>query len=70
MLYKEKDNGVKKCRIAARGDQLAPDPAVPTHASVPSDGDKMFALACMQADCAELADNLNIRDFDITGAFT
>ena len=69
VLYKEKDDSRFTCRIAARGDKLPPDPNTLTHASVPSDGDKMFSLAAMQAQFEGRGESLNIRDFDVTGAF-
>jgi len=69
VLYKDKVDGRSTCRIAGRGDRLPQLPDAPTHASVSSDGDKMLALALMQAHCASRSETLQMRDFDVVGGF-
>jgi hypothetical protein len=69
-FYKDKADGRETCRIAANGKRDSTfDPTVVTSTSVASDGDKMCAIASMQAHCASRGEELHMVSYDIVGGF-
>ena len=69
MLYKDKADGRETCRIAAKGNQLPPQPGEVNFSDVCHDDHKNFQLAVMQAHSQATGRKLNISSFDVVGAF-
>ena len=67
-LFKQKPDRFTG-RIAGMGNLLPVEPDAVNFSAVCSDDHKMFALALAQATCEKRGEQLNLRDFDIKGAF-
>ena len=69
VLYKDKADGRETCRIAAKGNLLPVQPGELNFSDVCHDDHKNFQLAVMQAYARAVSRPLDIRSFDVVGAF-
>jgi hypothetical protein len=69
VLYKDKADGRETCRIAAKGNLLPVQPGEIYFSDVCHDEHKNFQLAVMQAHAQATGRPLDIRSFDVVGAF-